>query len=315
MCNLTDEELAQRDIADIHLRCAIGLPGTEDLDIAVLIQKLDEWADLVDYGTRRAWPTRWKAEHRRYTEGEFRMLVLTTVLQRNLRVGYNRAFSEGEYDGSDARNLFLHGVLTGNGGTCVTMPVLYIAVGRRLGYPLKLVSAKEHFFCRWDDPGGERFNIEATSPGFRAPLDDYYHQRPCPLSKTEIEHGWYLRSFTPREELAHFLCQRGHCHSENLQAVPAMEVYRQAHLLVPDDPGHHNHWGVSILIYKTVQEVQRQRQRNPRAATFRFPCPIDEDWARSMYPEALRQLNRIMHNASRRESAGARDQVFKSLYH
>ena len=46
------------------------------------------------------------------------------------------------------------------------MPILYIAIGRRLGYPLKLVHAHGHDFVRWDEPGGERFNIDATSPGF-----------------------------------------------------------------------------------------------------------------------------------------------------
>ncbi len=35
-----------------------------------------------------------------------------------------------------------------NGGTCVSMPVLYTAVARRLGYPVKLVLAKGHAFCR-----------------------------------------------------------------------------------------------------------------------------------------------------------------------
>ncbi len=63
------------------------------------------------------------------------MLVLVMVLQRNLGVRATIIrFNAGPYDATDSRNLFLHGLLTGHGGTCVTMPVLYTAIGRRLGY-------------------------------------------------------------------------------------------------------------------------------------------------------------------------------------
>ncbi len=52
-------------------------------------------------------------------------------------------FNEGPYNASDSRFLFIHGLLTGFGGTCVSMPILYLAIARRLGYPLKLVETKE----------------------------------------------------------------------------------------------------------------------------------------------------------------------------
>jgi hypothetical protein len=80
-------------------------------------------------------------------------------------VKYNFAFIEGDYDATDSRNLFIHGLLGGHGGSCVTMPVLYAAIGRRLRYPIKLVGAKQHTFCRWDDGAGERFNIEGNVAG------------------------------------------------------------------------------------------------------------------------------------------------------
>ena len=65
---------------------------------------------------------------------KFRMLALVTVLQRNLGVRYDPACREGAYCAFDPRTLFLHGLLDGHGGTCATMPVLYVAIGRRLGY-------------------------------------------------------------------------------------------------------------------------------------------------------------------------------------
>jgi regulator of sirC expression with transglutaminase-like and TPR domain len=175
------DDTASGDIALDNLRSAVGLPGpaVDEREIPPHLNKLDAWASLVRTGTERMLPKfRQTPDQYEGTLGKFQMLVLVTVLQRNLGVTYNRRFSEGEYDGSDPRNLFLHGVLTGFGGTCVTMPLLYIAIGRRLGYPLFLVETKEHFFVRWEG-AGERFNIDATSPGFVSrDTDDYYREWP-----------------------------------------------------------------------------------------------------------------------------------------
>ncbi len=44
------------------------------------------------------------------------------------------------------------------------MPVLYVAIGRRLGYPLELVTTKGHVFACWED-SNDRFNIEGTNEG------------------------------------------------------------------------------------------------------------------------------------------------------
>ena len=67
------------------------------------------------------------------------------------------------------------------------MPVLYVAVGRRLGYPLKLATTKGHLFARWDGldhsypAWRERFNIEGTH-GFSSYPDDYYKTWPFKLT-------------------------------------------------------------------------------------------------------------------------------------
>jgi hypothetical protein len=52
---------------------------------------------------------------------------------------------------ADPSKVFLHGLLGPERvGTCSSLPVLYVAVGRQLGYPLKLVTAKGHLFVRWE---------------------------------------------------------------------------------------------------------------------------------------------------------------------
>ena len=86
---------------------------------------------------------------------------------------------------------------------CVINPVLYVAVGRRLGHPLKLVTTRGHLFARWDDDK-ERFNIEATNEGLNCFPDKYYHHWPFELTELEIKSGRYLRSLTREEQLAVF---------------------------------------------------------------------------------------------------------------
>ena len=95
-------------------------------------------------------------------------------------------------------------------GTCSSLPVLYVAVGRRLGYPLKLVSTKEHLFARWEDTRNH-LNMEGTSHGFISENDDYYKTWPCSVSDEEIKTNNYLKAMTAKEELACFMATRGAC--------------------------------------------------------------------------------------------------------
>ena len=88
------------------------------------------------------------------------------------------------------------------------MPILYLAIGRRLKYPMKLVRAKQHYFVRWDDSRKTRFNVECGAARF-LPLDDeHFRCQPRPLGEQELAAGDYLRNLRPREELADFLCLR-----------------------------------------------------------------------------------------------------------
>ena len=223
------------------------------------------------------------------------MLCMVTALQRDIGVRYYMPFSEGEYNASDSRNLFIHGILSGHGGTCVSMPVLYLAIGRRLGYPLFLVRAKEHFFVRWEGHG-ERFNIEATSFGFYPHGDEHYHRSPKPLSEREINGGYYLRNLTRKEELAFHLRERGQCHLDCLCFSGAMLAFHLAHALTPNDSGVHVKWAVATILGSAITYAAR---RNMKAGakidlrTLPMPEPV-HDWERAAVPLARRELNRII---------------------
>jgi hypothetical protein len=159
----------------------------------------------------------------------FRILVLATVLQEDCGVRYHPDLCDRDDFFRNAENLFVHGVLQGKGGTCTSLPPVYVAIGRRLGYPLKLVQTNSHLFARWDDPEtGERFNIECTSRGLNCHSDDYYRGWPFPTKPEEVERFGWLLSMTPQEELGWFLACRAHCWLDNERYREAAEGYAWA---------------------------------------------------------------------------------------
>ena len=222
----SDEQLEKRDISSLNLEAALGLPGSEGIGPRRLVRKLIRGRTWFERTPRTAALLPTLSGAVRELAGPFPHDGASHISAKAARRLLQSSLQRGRLRRADSRNLFVHGVLCGRGGTCVTMPVLYIAIGRRLGYPLHLVRTKDHFFARWEEPGGERFNIECTSPGFRAPDDDYYRWWPRLLSPHQLSSGCYLRNLRPREELAAFLCERTHCCMDNLR--PARRCCRPA---------------------------------------------------------------------------------------
>jgi hypothetical protein len=122
-------------------------------------------------------------------------------------------------------------------GTCSSLPVLQVAVGRRLGYPLKLVTTKGHLFVRWEG-AGERFNIEATGQGVNRFTDDYYRHWPLEVTAAEAAAEGYLKSLAPPEELAVFLSIRGMCLREAGRMGEAASAFAAAARLAPGCRGY-----------------------------------------------------------------------------
>jgi len=232
LCQMLESKATANDydIAEINLLAAKGLPGAENLDIEKTLKTLDLWAAWVKHETDRHLHAYKNApEEFNHSEGYFRMLMLVCTLQEDFRVCYNKdpgmragpteiAPDDFTFFGNPM-DLFVHGVTEGeHQGTCASLPVLYVAVGRRLGYPLKLVEGKGHLFVRWEDDK-ERFNIEGTSRGLNCFPDQEYMEWPWPISKEELDTGMYMKSLTPKREVAAFLELRALCLMQHKRPV------------------------------------------------------------------------------------------------
>lgn len=253
LLDLPVKELANVDIAEMNLFCATGLPGAEKLDIDHALTTLDQWAQRVKFETDRhlyrAHDPRW-ADHYRHSEAYLRAEFLVQVLYEDLGVRYNLA-AKDNFDFDDSRVAFIHGMIPAPGqtladtpgGTCASMPVMVAAVGRRLGYPLKLATTQGHVFVRWDGQGHsipawrERFNMEVTN-GFSSYGDDHYKSWPFELTEAQVKANRYLVSLSPAETFAGFLAARGHCGMDNGQIGFAARCYENAYRYDTTRPIH-----------------------------------------------------------------------------
>ncbi len=233
---LPPEELEKVDIGLMNLLCTQGLKEAESIDIDSYLRQLDEWAETVGKDVEKLL-YKYHEHPKEYDNSEnmFRAVTMCYGLKHLFKIHYNLENMES-MDYSDSSQIFIHGLLgPKREGSCVSLPVLCAAVGRRLGYPLKLVETGLHLFIRWeDDETGERFNIEVACPGVQTPPDDEYKERPRKLSDLELKRGRYLKSFSAADALSFFLVCRGHNLTDCGRVCEAQVAFANAYRYSPD---------------------------------------------------------------------------------
>jgi hypothetical protein len=288
--SVTDEWLESLDIAQVNLACSVGLPGAEDLDAGEVISKIEEWTQAVRLATtfnmRRFMEYPAQFDH---SIGKFKMSVLASVLELECGVRYNPeiAKDQGRF-AYDSKDRYIHGITHGEGGTCASLPVLFIAVGRRLGYPLKLGAGARHFFARWDESDSDSelakdcFNIEATG-GVAFPSDSHFQEWPFPYN----EPG-FLHSMTRREELAQFLAVRATVLMNNGKFASAIQPAAWARQLMPDDYNLQVHLELTMLhALGVVDDKPEWMDRDPVVQ------PDGQTWSRYWWPPDTDSAERL----------------------
>jgi len=255
--SLPPQELSRFSLDFLNLLCASGLPDTADLNIDACLKTLAGWTEHVRQETERNLGRFHRdPEPYRHSEAYYRVLMMVTVLQQDCGVRYDPDCIKSPLFLNSGEG-FLHGLLAGQAnGTCANLPVLYAAIGRRLGYPIYLCLARRHVFCRWTTKDmRERFNIEGSGVGLSTPEDDYYLTWPQAISPREVQLGHFLRNLDPQEELAMFMATRGHCLLDRGHLSEAIVAYAHAHRLAPADPHY-----FSFLLGAINQEMQERHE-------------------------------------------------------
>lgn len=232
------------DIAAVNLACARGLPPIDETEFPEYMTLLDTIADAVRKETERNWRLfKLKPAQFNHSEAVFRLYTMEHVFRVRFGIKYDPIVQEVTKDGTegtrwrtiDSSEVFIHGILSKKRtGTCSSLPTFAIAVGRRLGYPLKLVLVPHHTFYRWDD-GHEVINFQHTEAGGEIRSTESFYEWPIKWNErdyalNERMRVW-LHSLTPKQEVSKFLCNRaillrelGRC-DEALQAIAAAERF------------------------------------------------------------------------------------------
>ena len=105
------------------------------------------------------------------------------------------------YDLEDDRNpraKLLSVYLRTHKGNCVSMPLLFVILGQKLGIPVTLTKAPSHLYVKFQGDNGEWHGVETTSGGGWA--DDAWQQTQFPsLTVAAIRSGIYLQPLTRTE--------------------------------------------------------------------------------------------------------------------
>jgi hypothetical protein len=106
-------------------------------------------------------------------------------------------------------NIFLAGLMRTKRGSCVSLPMLYLVIGQRLGMPVHLVSVGKHSWIRWDEPRF-RMNIETTAEKIAWTPDESVYLDTEGMTRDQVE-GTDLQDLSNRQVIAElFFVRRGH---------------------------------------------------------------------------------------------------------
>jgi len=131
-----------------------------------------------------------------------------------------KAVSEAE----NPNDLFLHCVLDNKRGYCLSLSILYLSLGERLGLPVHGVVVPGHFFVRYDD-GRTKWNIETTDRGANAPDKHYIDKFRVPKSD---KNSIYMKNLNKTQTLGCLFNNLGNTYSDMGNAEAALLALQRA---------------------------------------------------------------------------------------
>lgn len=100
--------------------------------------------------------------------------------------------------GTKIQNKLLSTYLATRKGNCVSMPVLFVILGQRIGLDVTLSTAPLHVLAKFKNDAGEWVNIEVTSYGTK---QNTSYQQEMAITAKAMQSGIYLRPLSRRESL------------------------------------------------------------------------------------------------------------------
>jgi hypothetical protein len=234
------------DIAAVNLACAEGISSSQPIDIPKYLAVLDAMAAAVPVRIEKTLRLfKLKPAEFGHSMNVFRIMTMEHVMRIGFGVKYDgkvkeMTAKEKSWVSDDSSEIFIHGILSEKRtGTCSSLPVCAIAVGRRCGYPLYLVRVPHHCLYRWHDER-EQFNYQHNDGGGRLLPDAHYHAWPHQWEDIHFAMNAqikvWLHSLTAKQEVSKFLCHRAILLRDETHYDEALDAIRCAGRFDPRNP-------------------------------------------------------------------------------
>lgn len=182
-----------------------------------------------------------------------------------------RAFSYDMADpyGNNIKNKLLRSYLSTRKGNCVSMPVLLVILGQKLGLEMTLATAPEHLLAKSRAGAGPWVNVEATSFGFKR--DSSYVQE-LGITRLAVSNAVYLQPLSKRESIGALLGTLMEFYGDLGKQTHRMAVADMALQLNPKDIVAMLHKGNAYyrLMKSMYLDVYPSQQAIPRAKQAEF---------------------------------------------
>ncbi|MGD8779554.1 MAG: transglutaminase family protein [Ignavibacteria bacterium] len=218
-----------------------------NLNVQFFLQAFDYLAD------------RYKYYFGKYTSPDDRIGALNTYLYKPGFWNDSITFS---YDDDDLQvvkldNKFINGYIANKKGSCITMPMLYVILGERLGLPIYPVRSAKHFFVRYEP---EEFiinfqnNIEATNGG--GFISNQQYQEDVLIPEKAIKNGVYLRTLTKKEYIATLLLTNANEYIKQRNIEKAKYYFQ---LAIKYDPTMSSaYWNYGLIAYGEARQLEEK---------------------------------------------------------
>jgi hypothetical protein len=197
----------------------------------------------------------------------------------------------------DSSEVFIHGILSEKRtGTCASLPVFAVALGRRCGFPLYNVYVPSHGLYRWHGEC-EKFNYQHTESGGDIRPDEYYHTWPVEWTERHFALNAHtkiwLYSLAARREVSKFLWNRAlqlHHASRYGEALDSLKAAARFDPLNPacEELAYHTLTKMGADRLGTTFDLNRIINMDPIIV----PSPVDAAWAARRLPGPVTTFQR-----------------------
>lgn len=208
-----------------------------NIDLATMKLSIDKVIDpTIDVeGTLKTIDNMVKQIRAMLREGDSSMVKMLILKQYLYHKGHWNNYQPYQYDFTDPQgsklsknnlqNKLLTTYLKTKKGNCVTMPLLFVILGEKIGLKVTLSTAPLHYFVKFtEQETGITHNLETTS-GAGVTREAWYREQ-MPMTDKAITNGIYLQPLTKKELIATMVITLAEYYMRNREYNKAIDTFQ-----------------------------------------------------------------------------------------